>query len=233
MQNNWTDALVLWGNQAVGELLSYVPRVLGALLIVVLGAAVAKAIRSVVVSLLNKVRLSSAIEKTPIEHFLKNADFRQKTEEIVGTVIYWLVMLVVIHTAVSVLGLASLSLLLERILVFLPKIMAAVIILFFGILLAGVVEGLVKGAIRSIDGRSARVLGKVSSYLVVTIAILAAISELGIARDFILILFVGFVTTVSIGLGLAIGLGAKDLVSRLLTEWHSNLKREAADDMEE
>jgi hypothetical protein len=228
MPTTWSESLILFGSQAMAGVLAYVPRIAAALLILIIGGTIAKAVRSLTVRVMKSIKVSSAIEKTPIEHFLKNADFAQKIEEIIGTIIYWLVMLVVIHTAVSVMGLASLSLLLERVLIFLPKIVAAVIILFFGILLAGVVEGLVKGAIRSIDGRSAMILGKVSSYLVVTIAILAAISELGIARDFILILFVGFVSTVTIGLGLAIGLGAKDLVATLLAHWHDNLKREAA-----
>jgi hypothetical protein len=71
-----------------------------------------------------------------------------------------------------------------------------VLILFIGVLLAGLLESVVKGAIRSIDGRSARLFGKLSSYLVLVMAVMIALSELGIARDFILVLFTGFVASV-------------------------------------
>jgi hypothetical protein len=138
-------------------------------------------------------------------------------------------MLVVIHTAVSILGLASLTIILGKVLSFLPTVISAIIILFFGLLIAGVVESLVKGSVKSVDGKSSRLLGKISSYAVMTVTVLAAISELGIAQEFILILFIGFVVTISIGAGLAIGLGGKDLVSMALNDWYKKFKSDTKD----
>ena len=62
--------------------------------------------------------------------------------------------------------------------------------------------------------------------MVITITVMAAISELGIASEFIFILFVGFVTTLTLGFGLAIGLGAKDLVKNILDDWYKKLEKE-------
>jgi hypothetical protein len=115
---------------------------------------------------------------------------------------------------------------LNSILAYVPAVISAILVLFFGVLLAGLVESLVKGSIRSIDGKAARLLGKVSSYLVMTIAVLVAVSELGIASEFIMILFVGFVATISVGLGLALGLGGKDVVAKMLDEWYDKTKKE-------
>ena len=80
---------------------------------------------------------------------------------------------------------------------------SAILILVIGLLLAGLVESLVKGSIKTIDGKSARLLGKLASYLVVILAVMIAISELGIAQEFILVMFVGFVSFLALGLGLA------------------------------
>ena len=96
-------------------------------------------------------------------------------------------------------------------------------VLFIGVLLAGLVEGLLKGTLKSVDAKSARALGKVGSYLVVTIAIMIAISELGIAKEFIFVLFVGFVAMLSLGFGLALGLGGKNLVGKLLERWYDDI----------
>ncbi len=161
-----------------------------------------------------------------VEHFLRNADMSHKLEDLIGALLYWLIMLVVVQTSVAVLGLSSLSDILERILGYIPHVISAILVLFFGVLLAGLVESLVKGSIKSIDGRSARLLGKVSSYLVVTIAIMAAVSELGIASEFIMILFIGFIATVSLGAGLALGLGGKDVVAKMLGKWYSQTMRD-------
>jgi hypothetical protein len=95
-----------------------------------------------------------------------------------------------------------------------------------GVLLAGLVEGVVKGALASVDLKTARLMGKIASYTVVTIATLAAFSELKIAESFINILFIGFVAMLSLGFGLAIGLGAKDVIGQALSEWYKELKRD-------
>ena len=222
----WYNSFSVIVAQSLTEISLFLPRIIAALLVLVIGAALAKALKRVVVKLLDTFRLSKVTNNTPIDHFLTNAELGHKLEDVIGSIFYWVAMLIVVHTSVSILGLEPLSNLLTKVLYYLPKVISAILELYFGILLSGVVEGLVKGAIKSIDGRSSRVLGKVSSYLVMTIAVLAAVSELGIASEFIMILFVGFVTTISIGLGLALGLGGQDVVRKMLNTWYDKTLKE-------
>lgn len=212
--------------ESFGEFSTFIPKLLAALLILVLGSALARAIKRGVVKLLEALRVSKVIRKTPLEHFLASAEFGQKVEEVIGSIVYWLLMLVVLQTVVATLGLAPITQVIDRILGYIPQVLSAILVLFLGVLLAGVVESVVKGSIKSIDGKSSRLLGKISSYLVVTIAALAAVSELGIASEFIMILFVGFVATVSLGAGLAIGLGGKEVVAQMLNSWYQTTKKE-------
>ena len=204
----------------------YIPAVLGALLLLIVGTFFANAIKKVVISLFESLHISKAVKKTPIEHFLTNADIKEKVEVIIGTIVYWLVMLVILQSVVAILGLSSLSLLLATILSYIPRVIAAIVVLFFGVLLAGLVESVVKGALKTIDGGTSRLFGKVASYLAVTVAVMAAISELGIANEFILILFVGFVVALSLGAGLALGLGGQELVRDMLKEWYKRTKKD-------
>lgn len=220
------DSLVFLSSQLLTDVVIFLPRFLMAMLVLVLGSALSNTFRKVSIKLLETLRVSSALRKTPVEHFLKNAEIGNKIEEVIGSILYWLVMLVVIHTTVSILGLESLTVLLGRVLTYLPTVVSSVIILFFGLLISGLVESLVKGAIKSVDGKSARLLGKISSYAVMVVTVLAAISELGIAQEFILIIFIGFVIMMSLGFGLALGLGGKDLVSMVLNDWYKNFKND-------
>lgn len=211
------------------EFSAFLPRLLGALLLLILGAAFARAIKRGVVSLLEALKVSSVVKKTPLEHFFSNAEFGQKLEEVIGSVFYWLLMLVVLQTVVAILGLSPVTQVIDRVISYIPSVLSSVLVLVLGVLLAGVVESVVKGSIKSIDGKSARLIGKISSYLVMTIAVLAAVSELGIASEFIMILFVGFVATVSLGAGLALGLGGKDVVAKMLGGWYEKTKAEIAE----
>lgn len=220
------QSLSVLTNETLTEVSAFLPRLVASLLILLIGSTVAKAFKSLIVKLLEAVKISQWVDNTPVEHFFKNAEFGEKLEGVIGNIGYWLLMLVVIHSTVSVLGLSSLTAVLDRVLGYIPSIISAVIILFFGVLVAGVVESLVKGSIMSISGHSARLLGKVSSYLVLIISVLAAINELHIASEFIMILFVGFVAMLSLGLGLALGLGGQELVKKMLSDWYQGLSQE-------
>lgn len=217
----WYESLSLFTAEFIGQLSLFLPRMIGALLILVIGAFLAKALKRVVVKVLETFRVSSILKNTPVEHFVTDSELGQRVEDVIGSVFYWLFMLIVVHTSVTILGLEPISDVLDKLLNYLPSIISAIIVLFVGTLLAGAVESLVKGSIKTIDGRSARLLGKVSSYLVITVAVMAAISELGIASEFITIIFVGFVAMLSLGSGLALGLGGQDMVRKMLNNWHT------------
>lgn len=203
----------------------YFPSILGAILILIFGSAIAKFLSRVFVRILQGIKLNTWVAGTPIEHFLIHTETK-RLENALGSVVYWLLMILVLQLAAATLGLEPLTYILASVLSYVPKVLSAVVILFVGILLAGLVENLVKATIRSIDGKSSRLFGKISSYLVMAVVVLAAISELGIASDFILVLFIGLVATLSLGFGLAFGLGAQDIVRRILESWYEKISEE-------
>lgn len=208
-----------------GQVGMFLPKFVAAILVLVLGTAIAKWLKSLTVKLLELLRISKGLQDTPIEAFLKHAEVG-KIEDVVGAVVYWLSMLIVLQTSVSLLGLQAISSVLEKLLGYTPNVVSAVLVLFFGVLLAGFVESLVKGAIQSVSGKSARLFGKVSSYMIMVISIMAAIAELKIAQQFISTLFMGFVFTLALALGLAFGLGSKNAVSEMMDEWYRNTKKD-------
>ncbi|MEO8581203.1 MAG: hypothetical protein ABI425_01340 [Patescibacteria group bacterium] len=211
---------------SLAQTYAFLPKMIGALLVLLIGSLIAKWIKKLLEKSLEFLHISKLIKNTPLEAFFQNAEIGPKIEHVIGTVGYWLFMLLVIQTAVSILGLQSLAVILDQVLSYIPRIFSAIVILFFGVLIAGVLESLVKGSIRSIDGHHARLLGKIASYLTLTIFLLVSVSELGIAQQFIIILFIGLVTTVTISLGLAIGLGSKEVVQKIADDWYKNLKKE-------
>ena len=82
-------------------------------------------------------------------------------------------------------------------------------------------ESLIKGPVSQVDVRISRMLAKIASYLVVVVSALAAVNELGIAQSLINSLFIGVVATLTLGIGLSLGLGGKELVAKMLTDWYA------------
>lgn len=220
----WQQSLNLGITYTIAQFSTFLPRLVAATLIVFLGILLAKVLRKLVVKTLEAFRLSRLVEKTPLELFLKNAEVGTRFEDAVATVFYWLLLFIVLYTAVSVLGLTSLSDVLNQILGYIPHIFSALIIFLVGVLLAGFVESFVKGTLRNFDIHTARLFAKIASYMVVTIATLAAVSELGIASQFLTILFVGVVFAFSLGAGLAIGLGGQDTVRKIMSDWYKRTR---------
>lgn len=224
LPRSWQDSFQLGLTYSVAQFSLVLPRIIAAILILFVGLLLARVFKKIIVRTLETLRLSKMVEKTPLELFLKNAETGQKIEEVIGRILYWLFVFLVLFMAISVLGITPLSDFFDRILSYVPHVFSALFIFLFGVLLAGVVESLVKGSMRSIDLRSGRLFAKVASYGVVTFATLAAVAELGIASELIKILFSGVVFAFALGSGLAIGLGGQHTISRMMDEWYQRTR---------
>lgn len=199
-------------------------RTLLAVAIILIGYGVAKLIEGAIIKGLESIRLSKMLELSPIGEYTKQPELAKQVESIISTIIYWLLMLVVFNTAASAAGFTALEKLFSRILSFVPDTIVAIVILVLGTLLAGFFETVVKNSVRSFDPRAGRLMGKVTSYVIMALAVMIAVSELGIAREYILVLFVGFVSTLTIGIGLAVGLGGQHLVKEILQSWYERFQ---------
>jgi len=223
---DWQDALLTAFTSVLTQILNFLPSLLAAIVVFLAGLLLARWLKKLTVSLLSNLKLNQIIGKTGFAQFLEKAEVKLKVEVIMGNIIEWFIIFVFFIATVNILGLKSVSDVLNTVLASIPRILSAAFVFTAGVLLAGVVESLVKGSIAQVDIKIARLAGKFASWLVVIFGVLASVNELGIAQSLINILFIGVVAMLSLGFGLAIGLGAKDLVSQFLQEWYKNLKKE-------
>ena len=223
---SWQNALVKVSSDVLLSVVAFLPNLLGSLVVFLIGLILAGWLKALVIKLLTVVRLSHLVKKSGLHQFLEKAEIKLKIEEMLGGVVKWLVILIFSVTAINILGLTTVSEVLTGILAYVPRVISAVLVLTVGVLLAGLVESLIKGALGQIDIKTSRLFGKIASWLIGVFATLAAINELGIAQSLINALFIGFVAMLALGFGLAIGLGAKDLVAEALRAWYQDFKKE-------
>jgi hypothetical protein len=214
------DTLTLTINNLVGILANFLPRLLLAVAVLLIGILVAGWAKSLVKSVIRAIHLSRLVTNSPIERFFTQGNIAIKVDEILGEIGKLAVIYLFVIAAFSLVGLSGVATFLTDILQFIPRVLSALVIFILGVLGAGFVESMVKGAISSIDLATSRMMGKMASYMVVVFATLAAISELGLAQFFINALFIGFVAMLSVGLGLAFGLGTKDTVAQIVSRWY-------------
>lgn len=225
----WQQSFQLGSTYAIAQFSSFFPRLLAAILVLFLGILLAKIIKKAVFKTLETFHISKIVDKTPLELFFSDAGFGAKLEELVSAIVYWAVVFLVFYTAVSILGLTPLTMVMDGILAYIPHIVSAFLIFFFGVLMAGIVESMIKGSLRTLDVSTVRLIAKLASYVVVSVGSVAAIAELGIASQFLTILFGGVVFALALGMGLAIGLGGQDTVRNVLADWYKRTQPESAD----
>lgn len=208
------------------SIVTFVPTLIGASLVFIIGLVLANWLKLLVVKLLNLLKLSELLGNASVKKFLENAQISQKVETILGELVRYITILIFFVAAVNLLGLSTVTQVLNSLLGYLPNIFAAIIILFAGVILAGFLEKVVKGSLGGVDIKLSRLMGKFTSYLVVFFTSLAAISQLGIAQNLVNTLFIGLVGMLTLALGLAFGLGSKDLVKTLLEDWYAGFKKD-------
>ncbi|MBI2009591.1 MAG: hypothetical protein HYS86_00280 [Candidatus Chisholmbacteria bacterium] len=213
------------GSSVLQELANFVPSLLWALVIFLVGLILSNWAAKLTVSFLQTIRLEKLLQNTGVEKFLKQAEIPHTIEKIIGQIVRWIILLIFVIATLNQLGLTAVSEVLKNILSYIPNVVSAVVIIALGIIIAGVLEGMVKGAVSNVNPKVARLLGKVTSYTIMVFVTLAAIAELNIASEFIQAIFFGVVGALSLGFGLALGLGSKDIVAKMMDEWYMGRKK--------
>lgn len=221
-----TDTFISVFNQLTTDFVFFIPTFLVALIVFLVGLLLARVARNLIVKLFSALKLSKLTSSPTLTKFLKNADIEKKLENVFGEIVRWLIILVFFITSLNLLGLSTLTEVLSGLLNYIPNIFAALVILLAGTLLAGFLEKVVKASLAGFDVRTSRIMGKFTSYMIMVIVILAAISQLGIAQYFINIIFIGFIAIITLAFGLGLGLGSKDLIKTILEDWYKNLKKQ-------
>ena len=201
------------------------PNLLATLFVLVFGWIVAKVLKLMFVKGLKLARLDTVSEKAGIEAFLKKGGLQQSASDILGSILYWIAFIIVL---IMVLGIWNIDIGLSRTIIpFLPKIFAALVIFILGLFLASLIEDIVRATAANSGIKYAFFLSKTVKWILVIFVVLTSIQQLEIQTELFSWGFLIILGSLGLGLALAIGLGAKDIVGRKLNKWVLDLEREA------
>ncbi len=223
--STWQTALLgSWGQVWV-TFLGFVPNILGAIVIFAVGLILAFWAKRLVVEFLKLVRFEKLTKSAGIERYLKKADIKLSFADLLGTIIEWIVILIFFLAVVDILGLNAVSMVLTTVLGYIPNVIVAALIIAVGYIIAGIVEGLVRGALVSVDHDIAKPTSRFARWIIMVVAFFAAIDQLQIAQALIATFFQGLTYTIVLAVGLSVGLGAKDLIARILNDWYDKIHK--------
>lgn len=193
----------------------FIPRFLLSLVILFLGFIVARVATKGIRRLIVRVFSQKQISDSPLGEVVSPVE-TLRGSGIFSSVVFAIIFFFFIAIAGETLGITFFSEVVTLVLAFVPHLASALVVFILGLLLAGVAERVVKQQVRRIFPDQALLGGTVASSSVIVLFSLMAIAELGIAQEFIFILFAAFVFTLALAFGLAFGLGGQDVVRDML-----------------
>lgn len=197
---------------------AFLPRVVLAIAILIAGWLVAKAVRFALVKTLRAINFNVITEKAGVDAFLRQGGGEIDTIRVLGSLAYWLVILAAVMIAFNSLDLAYVTDLVGRVVLFVPRVMVAVVILVFGAYFARFVSGALTIYLTNIGAGEAALLGRLVLYALMAFVILIALDQLGLG-DILRQTFLIVVAAVALGLALAFGLGGQSRAAELIEQW--------------
>lgn len=212
----FTQSLMSAMNTLWGKLAGFIPNLLGALVVVLLGLVVAKVLDTLLSKLLAKLGLDRLMAGTGLTKLLARGGIHASVSVLIGKTVYWFVLLIFLVSAAESLGLQRVSSTLDVLALYLPKVFGAALVLLAGILLAQLVSGLVRGAAEGIGLEYAGGLGRVAQGLVIIISISVAIGQLEVKTDLLNIVIGIVLISVGLAVALALGLGSRTVAGQII-----------------
>jgi hypothetical protein len=198
------------------ELASFIPQLLGAIIALVLGWMLAKVARSGVMRLLTLLKFDKATEKSGLEAFMKHAELELSVGSVIGNLVYWLIILVMIVTVANSLGLSMVADLFNKVVLYIPNVIVAILVLVFGTILARFINRLVFAWLNNMEFEGALTVSTFSEYAMLVFVFFMALEQLQIANELLTAAFIISFGAVGLAFAIAFGLGAKDWAAKVI-----------------
>ncbi|MDQ5893116.1 MAG: hypothetical protein QG640_127 [Patescibacteria group bacterium] len=196
---------------------SFVPTLVIAVIIFAIGWVLAALIEKLVEGLFKTFKVDAALKSAGFEDVVERSGYKLNSGRFIGSLVKWFVVVVFLIASFDILGLSQVnSFLKDVVLSYLPQVIVAVLVLMVAVMIADAVQKIVIASARAAHVKSASLLGAIAKWAIWIFAILTALFHLGIAPGLIQTLFMGIVVAAAIAVGLAFGLGGKEVAAKML-----------------
>ena len=207
-----------------GGVMDALPRLIVAIVFIAIGWIFGTAVGKVVQQIVEAVKADEWLRKAGVDTIVRRVGYELNTGRFLGTLSKLFFIIVMLVAAFDILGLNQVNSFLTQVLAYIPEVIVAAIILFVASLASDLLGDMVHGTTRALGSRVAHLLGSVTRVAIWVFAVIMALSQLGIAAQYMFTLFTGFVAMVAIAGGLAFGLGGKDAAADLIKEIRTEIK---------
>lgn len=211
-------------NSLISGLTDFVPRFLGALIVIIIGWILANFIRRITRIGLKKTKIDNLAEKLRQIEIISKSNIEIVPSKVIAYVLYYIVLIVVLLIAADMLKLPALSSLLQEVIHYLPNLLVAMAIIVIGTLIADAARKVIYTAGKSLGISSIRMISSIVFYFLFITIVFSALDQAGIKTNFLQNSITTIIGGVVLAFGLGYGLASKDILSNFLSGYYNASK---------
>lgn len=196
--------------------------------ILLVGWIIAKIVKGIIAKVLKAIKIDDLAEKVNLNNLLLKGGINICTSELIAIIGYWIIIFVTLFVAADAAGLKQAASLLDKVILYIPNIVAAVFVLFLGMFAATVLSSIVKTASANAGIEQGTLFGRIVQVTVVAFTVAIALEQLRIAtltiHSTVSIVIAVVLGSLGLGIALAFGLGCKDLVAKYVEDFIDKVK---------
>lgn len=223
--SSWQVVLLEPARTVLAQIGQFLVNILLVIIILIIGWVIAKVIKTVITKGLRAIKLDELSDRIELETLLEKGGIGYSLSELIGLICYWLAILVTFMVAINAVGLTIAADLLNKIVLYIPNVVAAVFILILGMFAATILKNLVVTAANNAGLSQGKLLGKAAEIIVIAFAIFVGLEQLKIGIQITQLTISIVLGSVGFGLALAFGLGCKDLAGKFMAEFIEKMKK--------
>lgn len=195
---------------------SILPEILFAIVVVFIGWLAAVLVHHMVLWVLNFFAIDKLTAKTPLQGILKSIGIHKNVSDIFGWLVFWMIILLTLIVAADTLNLQQVSNVLSVVTNYIPQILASLLIIVFGMLLAKFLQMLTIQTLNKMDISYKKFVGKTVQLVVLIFVFVSAIDQLGFNLSYVLNAVVTITSVVLLMLGLGAAFGARTVLDNTI-----------------
>lgn len=220
-----TDQLSDSANEFWTTVGDYMPKLFGALVLLILALVFAKLAQAAVEKVLELARIDRVTKNKQVAKTLKSAEINVDIVSIAGRIVFWAVIIIFALTIADVLELTAMRDVIREILSYLPNVLAAVIVLTVTVAGARLVQDVVRASLVRMRVDFANSVSSVAFYVLVVFGTLMALDQLGFDTTVLSANITIIVSGIVLALALAFGLGGRETAARVIDDTYANYKK--------
>jgi len=224
-----TDAVVGSFTSAMNQVVELAPKALAAVAVLIVGYIVARLVAKGITTLAEKLGLQRAAERGGLAESMKQAGVKRTVPQIVGVIVFWLLICVFLVAAFDIFGLPGVTGAIEKVVAYIPKVLVATVLVVVGLLLAAFLRGVIATSADRLGISYAQQLASGCYYILALMTFIAAFEQLEITFELLNYAILIAFGAVALALGLSFGLGGRDVMSGILCGYYLRQRFQAGD----